>query len=275
MKPTKRPRIYPLLVLLSALFLCPLSTHAEVYMVLGQEIASLTELLGLAVKPGGKRRIVLNGQPLTAELSETEETPEQLLRKLTEARLAKLRALDTPVPMEELHHPLWLRGPNWHVLSAADLTGTLPDSAAPDRLVIMLPTPHPPRQTVWTLEFRELGGFQRLVRASNADEVPGPVLRDIHAPPGSRRIFSLSQHSEAGISHILGFEGNGVLLDTVDHYRRVLGRDAPVTTLADNPGAVILHARLGNLRVNVQVSIQPGGNVLSLVQVQRGRGGHS
>jgi len=249
--------------LLALLLLWPLGAGAEVYQVLGREMVSLANLLGLVVQPGGERRLVLNGQPLRAQLSHTDTPPEQFFQRL----LARRAATPGEHPLALLGEPLHLRGEGWQLLAAVDLLDEPRDNAARDFLVIALPTPTAGRHAVWSLDFQRPGGFRALLRASGAAQVPGPNLRELPLPGGSRRIFSLSQRDQHGDTHLLGYRSRGSVTAVADHFRRAL--DGSVATLAEDGAAVVLHARRGRQQINLRISAPSPGEVLSILQIQQ------
>jgi hypothetical protein len=295
---TRLLRVTAILALLAGMIwvgegLGPRRAEAEVYRVLEFQTSSLLRFLDREIRPGGERLIVLNGNLLRCRLGSTRLRPAQLLDRL---QALPSQGLAPPAGTDELdpaqidaevarllRRPFRLEGRGWGAFgrivggSPDDVTPLLPHLAETGTfgpagvggyLVLALGGRHGALTDVWLIRFDEDFDWLSLLR-EEAGDVPGGDVPGLPRFADSRRVLTLSEFSDVGESHAVGYEGGGSTRNHVHHYERALAKLGlrpihPTSIVADQ---ALIRFGSEDRDVTVFVSKTEQGRTLDLVQV--------
>ena len=119
------------------------------------------------------------------------------------------------------------------------------------------------------IRFDEDFNWRSLLRESAAD-VPGGDIPGLPRFADSRRVLTLSEFSDVGDSHVVGYEGSGSIRSHVHHYERILRAIElrPVQESSILGDEALIQFGSEDRDVTVFVSRTESGKTLDLVQVK-------
>ncbi len=278
----------------------PRRAKAEIYRVLPTQASALTQFLHRETRPGSERLVFLNGNLLRCQLGSTHLRPRELLDRLqafadseVDARKAREQSDLEPhriAVSAALRRPFRMEGAGWGAFgqlvggSLDDLTPLLPHLVATGRfgptdtggyLALAFGGDGSSTTDVWTIRFDADFDWLSLLEGSEND-VPGGDVPGLPRFPGSRRVLTLSEFSDAGEAHAVGYEAGGSIDDHVRHYARALEKIGlkPLPERPANGHDALVQASSPDRDVTVFVS-RPSperDSILDLIQVRVKRG---